>query len=190
MSSWGAANVCAAGCGSAMKALSLSATDCEIADLIAALLQRHALPRPPSRSTFRRNGTHAVLRGKMLASAGSIVGGGGRACVRSTIAFLSRLTPVHLFQPRHGLVHLHRLAWKPACRPPCKDGLGKAKGISMLHVASVPTFAHTCHPSSSVANTILPRAALIRCHTDLQCMFAPAVYARSKKAPRPSWTRR
>ena len=76
MSSWGAANVCAAGCGSAMKALSLSATDCEIADLIAALLQRHALPRPPSRSTFRRNGTRAVLRGKMLASAGSIVGGG------------------------------------------------------------------------------------------------------------------
>ena len=30
MSSWGAANVCEAACGSAMKALSLSATDCEI----------------------------------------------------------------------------------------------------------------------------------------------------------------
>jgi len=29
MSSWGAANVCEAACGSAMKALSLSTTDCE-----------------------------------------------------------------------------------------------------------------------------------------------------------------
>lgn len=37
MSSWGAANVCAAGCGSAMKALSLSATDCTAAELDTAL---------------------------------------------------------------------------------------------------------------------------------------------------------
>lgn len=37
MSSWGAANVCEAACGSAMKALSLSATDCTAAALDTAL---------------------------------------------------------------------------------------------------------------------------------------------------------